>query len=1539
MTLKAHSETITVTRDSIDVAALYPNETAATQAIIANTLQPEAYTLNIGKHLPTGGVNLAYVNAPKLDSNNYVAVSDYSSRLPIKNINNHVSCISGPHYRLYNPNTNDFVFPNGDYLVTDQWSIVDTHNDKYKVAHPLWYVSKFQATLNLKDLDYSTNEETYVYKNGTPFNSHINTMAGTSYKVNNQNEFDLVYPNSKNRINITRANCVALSNDEVYKIVFKPSATSAAAVTSVVTLPPLTASINAETFAQSRESNSTLAIDYGYTWGPGSTGSITATLFDGSSWTFTRSDFDTDTWNTIVECYSSNIPMVVGYANRAGFKGFNGTYTEIYIPTTANTTSHGFSININSGLKTTTYDVYVYTNFINNNSNTYYLNYYDITTNKWVNANISMRPLFTKVDKSVMKAIIDNSTATGSTLYGSQNTYALEQSGIDAYNIIVPRKSTVLSEESCNKTIFKYQISSALDTIISQHNPTTVRIGMYLLNANLANANTQPFDPSLYINNIANAMPDYVTLINPMADVASRTPNTYDYWSININAPLEVLNQYDIIIVAGYGTLNMAGTHLYEYVSMGGHLVIDSATSGTNAIQVTWPNSSATSVQFSTSSTMPLNQLVSYDYAHTHQFTNRFYNLDSCLYSTVKTANFVSQVVSLPVLNVGAEADYWNVIACSSSAANIVAAERKIGAGHLVMSGLGFSTNTLTNVIKLVTNMVFVLKERVNIKSPWFISGVLPSNLVFYEEQESSLYHIDASDNLVKHIISPSSAYTGEYSAKDISGAIFTISAQTLSGDTATNIQLLQTVTTSSVNASPALWASGIGSSSPMISSLLHRYNTRTVYRMPSSQTFKVRIIANIYKYINTSNNFEYIKVVGDYHNCSTNSHRNYKDLGDIRTFVPTIPTQYNNSDCFVVLRAEVVAADTSYDVPIELLVSNENMSRIYTDRSGLPCITLKDMQNSTTTIRLFVKAETEEVVNADSFAIKNTDISYPSVSLGVTTDERDCWFMNIQNTSFELPVNDSSIAVNALYAIPDYIQQNYDWYPMNSWTKLTNDDANITLVNNANLKMTRATANSPTAHMSVVSGKQTIISDGWNIVFSTDTNTTSDIKLKVLVKYYDSNDSELTLYATTIYCVIGSGKQSQKISIPAEDIPASATTFTIGYVVESGQLAKLDLQRWLSINDSYIQYDTNHVDITEDKLELLDDYMLKTTYTNLEPNTVSVYKSSNRILRAYEEILVRDLAADSSGRTYQAANKCWVTAPVPIIQIQNETKPLSYFKVDYKQGTLVSPVDLGAHIKVVATYSYADNSQPLTITSIAPESGIITVKEFVGLTDNVYADYTYKNSKYIYKGYYDETLGRYFRLDLNPSYGHFSTMQHVVNNALSCIETPSYNLIGHTITLYMLPMKYVVAQNASATVSSQYTSTTNYWTVRHSFESFDKVKAIFPHALHLANIQLHENSTKSDIEVIDTRLYGGGLKAGISLNKIEEIDKSSKYFWDISPWNGLGYTPNGVIVIRLPRALITATDDAPAPWTEADITAKLTKFLPLGTLPIIEYV
>lgn len=327
--------------------------------------------------------------------------------------------------------------------------------------------------------------------------------------------------------------------------------------------------------------------------------------------------------------------------------------------------------------------------------------------------------------------------------------------------------------------------------------------------------------------------------------------------------------------------------------------------------------------------------------------------------------------------------------------------------------------------------------------------------------------------------------------------------------------------------------------------------------------------------------------------------------------------------------------------------------------------------------------------------------------------------------------------------------------------------------------------------------------------------------------------------------------------------------------------------------------------------------------------NNLEVWK------RTYNNIRVRDEAVVSTDRrTFPSSHPNWLRFPTPIVRIkpygvgEEKIAPVTTYTIDYSAGVVTFKEDIADRVTIEYTYS---SDKRLEIKDFDARNGYIHLAEEIDFKQEIYVNYYYEESYLEYRGYYDAALGEFIHLDLNPSEGHYSTLPVVRTDTASgrtftsWEAVPTSKLMNKEVYVYLLPYKDSFGNY-------------NEHTVRHcySIAEWHGIQKANPAALLLGVVQLREHTKVQDVVVMDTRSRGGGLRHAITDNDMKRIQPLSSSYWDMATWDGTAYYKNGVLIIELPKRIL---DTQGGEFTEGQVRETIQKYVAYGVYFIIEYI
>ncbi|BCT30492.1 hypothetical protein [Bacillus velezensis] len=395
------------------------------------------------------------------------------------------------------------------------------------------------------------------------------------------------------------------------------------------------------------------------------------------------------------------------------------------------------------------------------------------------------------------------------------------------------------------------------------------------------------------------------------------------------------------------------------------------------------------------------------------------------------------------------------------------------------------------------------------------------------------------------------------------------------------------------------------------------------------------------------------------------------------------------------------------------------------------------------------------------------------------------------------------------------------------------------------------------------------------------------------------------------------------------------------GYSETTGTLFRSEQKSWLRNGSLRIFMDQQN---DGNIIEVFEEYPLEINFdegTILFPNenvTGRVYasydyKNFHLFKRVYKNSKMSDELLENKRHDnktkevvmYGSKNN-WMIHPVPILKTEpgkptpGTTIDVTSYRVDYDKGEVRFKIDPSGPI--YADYSYFID-QEIEVKDYDTQNGIFFLSENVTFKDDLFAKYSYYENFYEYKGYYNEQFSTFFHLDLNPSVGHFSTLPFTTFiDGVEKVEyrkVPSSKLLNKSIHIYIVPD----SEGGSS--------------IRHCFssEEWRIIQQSNPMYLLLAKLQVRENGSIDDVVVMDARVRGGGISESLSVKTIEDRVKGKQRYWDIGNWDGKAFYRNGVLVINLPKSILTEYGGT---LSEEFVRESIDKHIAYGTYYILEW-
>jgi hypothetical protein len=333
--------------------------------------------------------------------------------------------------------------------------------------------------------------------------------------------------------------------------------------------------------------------------------------------------------------------------------------------------------------------------------------------------------------------------------------------------------------------------------------------------------------------------------------------------------------------------------------------------------------------------------------------------------------------------------------------------------------------------------------------------------------------------------------------------------------------------------------------------------------------------------------------------------------------------------------------------------------------------------------------------------------------------------------------------------------------------------------------------------------------------------------------------------------------------------------------------------------------------------------------YVDYDYNNLQVWKRSyNNVLVTGEQVISTDK------KTFTSAHKNWLAFPTPIIKIvsynngEEKIAPVTSYTIDYSSGAVTFKEDVLD--RVIVQYMYSTD-ELLKVRDYDIRNGYIYLEDEIDFRHELYVNYYYEENYLEYRGYFDDAIGTFIALDLNPSEGHYCTMPVVRTDSTtqevftSWEPVPTAKLMNKEVYVYIVPHKDSFGNY-------------NEDCVRHcySLEDWQSVQKTNPAVMLLGVIHLREHTVVQEAVVMDTRQRGGGLKTSIKESQIKKTQPLSKNYWDMTTWDGTAYYKNGVLIIELPKKILQSEGGQ---FTEKQVTSIVGKYIAYGIYFIVDFV
>lgn len=419
------------------------------------------------------------------------------------------------------------------------------------------------------------------------------------------------------------------------------------------------------------------------------------------------------------------------------------------------------------------YRVGVYTNFRGSAEDSYLLRYEryneDGTHTSDHTEVLNAYAFFEQVDKERLDAIAEN-PKLGEQWRSELNDkeYAIQEVDGDNYEIYAPSQVLVANAMTRPAHQFKYRTQAELKARFSNSNPGVLNIGIAFLNNSVMNVE----DASGVLKKIFEdeSKPPYLDFVNPHPPQKSLLKENPKYWGVDLAMPVEKWNDYDLVIITGYGYYNMSPYNdaIRNFLSNGGKVWVDNA--GELGKSLSFKSDAGAETFLNTVGFSKTQNASGFKAAETtaaaQEMLNRLYILGGN--QGEFQAGYQKNGVSVgPLITFGAQESLSNweqIVTYSTKTPALMVTKQRPGTiyerGRLLVSNCGIFRALAYNDednMKLVLNVLLSLAETKWFAGPWQQEYVYHRDNLFKEEYKGpegrALYVDERSDHDASQVV------------------------------------------------------------------------------------------------------------------------------------------------------------------------------------------------------------------------------------------------------------------------------------------------------------------------------------------------------------------------------------------------------------------------------------------------------------------------------------------------------------------------------------------------------------------------------------------------------------------------------------------------------------------------------------------------------------------------------------------------------------------------------------------------------------------
>lgn len=388
----------------------------------------------------------------------------------------------------------------------------------------------------------------------------------------------------------------------------------------------------------------------------------------------------------------------------------------------------------------TIYRVLVYTNFRSQKDVTYkviYPNFNEDKDSSFLKEEVlNNYPFFEHISNERFEELVEGIKENPS-LYKHLKVYTTvkEEAG---YKVLATSDVMITDYTTRPPQFFKHRMEAKLQTRLSEINKGEINIGYFHVQNAVNVENLRSIGKTIYENDI---IPEYLALQNSISEKTALSKKDIAYWHLDLLTPQEELNNFDMVVITGYGKEDMTNYRdiLKNYLQNGGVVWVDNAGANEQVLDFHSEkgNTFIVDVAFTESEESSSKCIVK-----SNPYTERLYNLN----------NDISKVgydgVNPKIKLNDDELDNWDVLVSYENGNPSIIKRTLFEKGTIIVSNCGVFRNSYhqnTESMQFVLNTFIHHTEEKWFLTPWLNDFVYNRENLYKQEyqDENGIVYID----------------------------------------------------------------------------------------------------------------------------------------------------------------------------------------------------------------------------------------------------------------------------------------------------------------------------------------------------------------------------------------------------------------------------------------------------------------------------------------------------------------------------------------------------------------------------------------------------------------------------------------------------------------------------------------------------------------------------------------------------------------------------------------------------------------------------